>query len=172
MTELPKLRALVAALKRYRFYGRLLAVDPGETTGYCVLDVTHESIKLLIQGQILAWPIERSITHLTHIFTTQLPTEVVYEAYHIYSWRLEEHRFSEVPTIQIIGCLKTLAFQRGLRVSHQTAQVGKSFFKDEMLRRVDMYYEGQPHARDSLRHALQFITFGPPKHQNDQTPEE
>jgi hypothetical protein len=142
------------------FVGKLLAVDPGETTGISLLDVHYDQIELMTQAQIPTWPLEGGAQQINTLFATFLPTFVVYEAYHVYSWRLEEHTFSEIPTIQIIGAFKYAAILRGIPYKRQTAQVGKAFFKDDLLRKLDMYYEGQPHARDSLRHAAQHIVFG------------
>jgi hypothetical protein len=85
---------------------------------------------------------------------------VVYEAYHIYRWRLEEHSFSKVPTIQIIGALRCIAIQHGIPQVEQTAQTGKAFWTDDKLKAFGVFEKGQKHARDSLRHALQYLTFG------------
>jgi hypothetical protein len=167
MQALPKLAHLIKQVNKSDFQGRLLAVDPGETTGLTIIDVSHpypqcHNVALIIQDQIPSWPLEQFITPFTKILSTCTPTQIVYEAYHVYRWRLQEHAFSEVPTIQIIGALKTLAIQHKIPFLRQTAQVGKAFFTDQRLKSMDMYIPGAPHSRDSLRHCAHYLTFGPP----------
>lgn len=162
MQTLPKFRDLVHSIAKHDYRGRLLALDPGETTGASLVIVPPEPNQFLLESQlqITTWPLEAGVPNLSDVITKLKPTHVIYESYHVYSWRLNEHKFSEVPTLQIIGAIKTLCIQQQISYSSQSAQVGKAFFTDKRLKNLDCYFEGAPHARDSLRHALQFITFG------------
>jgi len=160
---LTKLQTLIAQVGKHRFDGRLLAVDPGETTGITVLDQRHPdnpTFVLAAQAQLKTWPFEDAVHNFHDLFTIFKPTFMVFEAYHVYKWRLQEHTFSQVPTIQIIGALKTWAVHFGVPYIEQTAQTGKAFFTDSKLKMLDMFIAGQPHARDSLRHAATYLTFG------------
>jgi hypothetical protein len=163
-TPLPKLcgliRQVLASKPRDPFVGRLLAVDPGETTGISVVDCTPGYVELVHQDQLPCWPLESAVGRFDRIFREHLPKFMVHEAYHVYKWRLQEHSFSEVPTIQIIGALRTIAILHGVPYAEQTAQTGKAFFTDHRLKSLDMHFPGQQHARDSLRHAAQYLTFG------------
>ena len=168
MIELPKLHNLITKIGRHpavTFEGTITALDPGETTGLTQITKYQDKMVLRFLEQIPSWPLEDFIRacHTERYFSV---SRVVYEAYHVYSWRLDEHRFSEVPTIQIIGAIKVLCIQQGTPYSPQTAQVGKGFFTDDRLKALDMYFPGKPHARDSLRHAAQFLTFGAPASQD------
>jgi len=161
--SVPLIAKLRAQVKKSDFSGTVLALDPGETTGWSVLDVDISgsgSVQLVAQGQFASWPLELGLKGLTELLDVYRPNFVVFEAYHVYSWRLNEHTFSEVPTIQLIGMIKTLTLQRALKFGEQTAQTGKAFFTDDRLKKFGIFFEGQKHARDSLRHACQFITFG------------
>lgn len=160
--DLPDFHKLVRQLKRNHnpFQGRLLAIDPGETTGMTIIDAHPDYIELVGQMQVGSWPLEKSLFDFVQIFATAKPTQMVYESYHVYSWRLNEHKFSEVPTLQIIGVLKALSILEHIPYAAQSAQVGKAFFTDKRLKGLNLYFEGAPHARDSLRHALQYIAFG------------
>lgn len=159
ITRLPKIVDLRKQVKKSVFQGDLIAVDPGETTGITLLQVYQDEIKLIEQEQLDSWPLDNFVNGITP-YILEEPAFVVYEAYHVYAWRLNEHTFAEIPTIQIIGSLKTLCIQNIVPYGKQTAQVGKGFFTDERLKTFGAFIEGQPHARDSLRHALQFIVFG------------
>jgi len=159
-TKADKLHKLRMQIKKSDFMGHVLAVDPGETTGWALLECRPDATNLVNQGQIVSWPLEVGVPRLETLIKELSPNFVVYEAYHVYAWRLNEHKFSEVPTIQIIGALKTLSVQRGVPYGCQTAQTGKAFFTDDRLKSMDLYVEGERHARDALRHACQFVTFG------------
>src|SRR6266404_7662680 len=125
MTEkLHNLRQMIK--KNADWNGVLLALDPGETTGWAILECASKHTKLIAQGQVNTWPIENAVNGIGKLLIYE-PTKVVYEAYHVYSWRLNEHSFSDVPTIQIIGCLRTLAVLSGVGCDCQTAQTGKAF---------------------------------------------
>jgi hypothetical protein len=160
--DLPAFYKLVHQLRRNDFCGRLIAIDPGETTGVTIIDCTPTNIHLFAQLQIGSWPLEKSLNDFVALFATTKPSQMVYESYHIYKWRLAEHTFSEVPTLQIIGVLKAIAILESVPYTSQTAQAGKAFFTDKRLKDLKLYFEGAPHARDSLRHALQYIAFGEP----------
>jgi hypothetical protein len=158
---LPKFAQLICRAKRHNFQGVLLAIDPGETTGITLIERKGEEVFLEHQAQLVTWPFPLGSDALRDQFDCPELDAVVYEAYHIYAWRLHEHEFSEVPTIQLIGVLKHLAHQACIPAYVQTAQVGKGFFTDDKLKAFDMYFPGMPHARDSLRHAAQWLMFGP-----------
>lgn len=159
--SVPKLAALRKQVKKSVFQGTLLALDPGETTGWTVIDVgVAGEIIIANQGQFESWPLDKALRRLTSLVESFSPNFLVFEAYHVYAWRLNEHTFSEVPTIQLIGMIKTIALQRSINFGEQTAQTGKTFFTDDRLKSLGIYFDGQKHARDSLRHACQFVTFG------------
>lgn len=141
------------------FTGTLLALDPGETTGWAVFDGSGK--RLTKFGQIKTWPAENMVEELTKLFDS-LPTidHVVYELYSIYEWKTDSHTWSQVPTLRIIGCIETLCIQRGIPYSSQTAQVAKVFCTDDKLKSWGMYPAGQKHARDAIRHGTYCLMFG------------
>lgn len=159
-TTLPLLHDFILKVGKNQFEGTVLALDPGETTGLTKITRYKDKTILMHQEQIPSWPLEKFIDTCTSWRYFSGISVCVYEAYHVYSWRLDEHRFSEIPTIQIIGAIKTFCIQHGIPYVSQTAQVGKGFFTDERLQSLGMYFSGKKHARDSLRHAAQFLTFG------------
>lgn len=148
------------------FSGHLLVLDPGETTGYVIFSANPLSAWLIESGQFETWPFDVCVKKLSSLFDefsnsfdhgTQ---RVLYESYNIYAHKLERHTHSSVPTIQIIGCIQTLCAQHGWSPITQTAQIGKSFCKDEKLRSWGFYQQGKKHARDAIRHGCNFLLFG------------
>lgn len=147
-------------------YSRILALDPGETTGWSFFTTEipdapmPQQWMLTAQGQLDTWPIENCITNLGVLLDHYKPDFVVFERYAVYNWVATSHSWSEVPTIQVIGVIQTLCAQRKIKTVDQTAQVAKNFCKDDKLRTWGMYARGQRHARDSVRHGTYYILFG------------
>jgi hypothetical protein len=152
-------RAVNKAKKVTPYEGTILALDPGETTGYSVFHAASETIEMVASGQVKTWPMKNCVTELANLLN-QKPTLVVHEVYSIYEWKTDTHAWSDVPTLRVIGSLETLCIQAGIPYISQTAQVAKGFCTDEKLKAWGFYQQGQKHARDAIRHGLYFLLFG------------
>lgn len=133
---------------------RLLALDPGETTGVC----------FTFQGEFFVWQeetktLDAGIRFLISTFKDFKPSHLVFESYHIYQNKVLSHTFSEVYTIQFIGCIKTLCLLYKIPYSSQTAAMAKGFFTDEKLDQFALPVRGMRHGKDALRHAAYFHVF-------------
>jgi hypothetical protein len=86
----------------------------------------------------------------------------VMEDYRVYGWRAKQHSFSELHTSQLIGMIQTVALSNGVEYHKQPASVAKGFVKDDQLKEWGFWDKtaGLKHARDAIRHACYFITFG------------
>lgn len=148
------------------FKGRILSLDPGETTGYCVFQAQEAEAELVDSGQIKAWPLAQGYDNLRLLIAKTFlegPTDsrlIVFESYNVYEHKLEQHTHSNVPTLQLIGLIQTLCFQTDIPYITQTAQVGKGFVTDTKLKAWGFYHTGKKHARDATRHACYFLLFG------------
>jgi hypothetical protein len=136
----------------------IFAFDPGETTGFSI----WRGGELLEAHQLQTKTIQDAWRAIEHDFLdVRVPDRIVMESYHIYKWRTEQHTWSAVHTLQLIGGIKMLAIQWTIPVYEQTAQVAKNFATDNKLKAWNFWLEGKPHARDSIRHACNFLLFGP-----------
>lgn len=143
------------------FHGYVLALDPGETTGWAVFERNDgDKIALVACGQASTWPMENCVAELTKLLDTYTPNIVVHELYAVYEWKAQDHSWSQVPTLRIIGCLETLCVQKKYSIVSQTAQVAKNFCTDEKLKTWGVYQVGLKHARDAIRHGIYFLLFG------------
>lgn len=143
------------------FRGSLLSLDPGHTTGFAFWCVENNGPQIVKSGQLRSWHNEELVFDEFHklLKTTD---RVVMESYQVYDWKKDEHSFSQVPTIQIIGCIKTLCQLEKKPYYTQTAQVAKQFVTDEKLEKWGMWKVGERHARDSIRHGCYWLLFGKP----------
>lgn len=160
---LPPLSTLWASSPGKTFRGFLHAFDPGETTGYVRVHASNDGLDFQKAEQLPTWPINYGVGELTHVLRSVAlrDSTVVFEAYRIYNWRTDQHANSEVPTLQLIGCLKTLCHQHGLPYYQQTAQQAKEWVTDDKLEAWNLYLPGERHNRDATRHAIFFLLFGP-----------
>lgn len=156
-----KFRKAVNLSKKVTPYiGTVLALDPGETTGWSVFYSSQDDVVLHAQGQEKTYPMENCVNGLTNLIDIYKPTIIVHELYSVYEWKTDEHAWSTVPTLRVIGCLETLCIQRKLPYITQTAQIAKNFCTDEKLKTWNYYIKGARHARDSIRHGTYFLMFG------------
>lgn len=142
---------------------RLLALDPGETTGWSIWDVSEHDVYLTETGQAETWPIEQSVRGISELIGRvshpRIPVLLVHEAYNIYAHKLQQHTHSNVPTLRVIGVIETLCVQQRIPLLSQTAQVAKAWATDSNLKTWGVYQVGMRHARDSIRHGLYCIMF-------------
>lgn len=145
------------------FDGNLLALDPGETTGIALYSCTKDEAVLTHASQMKTWPLEQGVEAFEALLKQLSPTRVVFESYQVYEWKTEDHTWSQVPTVQVIGMIRTILIQNKIPYSTQTAQVAKGFCDDDKLKAWGYYQPGLRHARDAIRHACYYLLFGPSK---------
>ena len=141
----------------------VLAVDPGETTGWALLD--RGVLKRC--GQIT--PIEshqpnlaaatsllRSVLREQRLMGDPVPI-VVMEKFFLYPHKRKQQTGSTFPTVEVIGVLRLTAQQLGLRVIEQSASMAKTLVTDDRLKSLKFWVPGKKHARDAIRHALYYV---------------
>lgn len=143
------------------YAGRLITFDPGETTGFSVWD----NNKLVEASQLNTYDVKNSVSWLSEwvrMKTVGHNCKVVIEEYRIYSFKTEQHAWSDVHTIRLIGCLETLLTLGGIPYSMCGAGLAKTFATDQKLEDWGFYQRGQKHARDAIRHGVYHLCT-PPK---------
>ena len=133
----------------------LLAIDPGETTGYSIFKDGE-----LFRHGVIIWKIpslgyEIFVNHLKEDF----PDVVVCEDYRLYANKVNAQLGSQIPTIKIIGAIEMLCSTNKIPMIKQMASTAKQFCTREKLEEWGYWKKINPHARDSIRHATYFLLF-------------
>lgn len=142
---------------------RLLCLDPGHTTGWCVF----EGIKLSTWGQTdtivnrvgnnegdLDW------LAFEQLLTQTRPERIVCEDYRVYSHKLDRHTNSRILTIHIIGALEYYCAMHDIPLEFRLAAAAKGFVTDDKLKAWGFYQPGMRHSRDAIRHGIYELLFG------------
>lgn len=151
---------------------RLLALDPGHTTGWSLF----VDGKLVDSGQCDTVINRRgqnegdiSWTAVNRLFFETRPDVVVCEDYRVYAHKLDRHTNSQVLTLRIIGALEYICFlgypnkdgctHDSVPITYQMAATAKGFCDDKKLKDWGFYDVAQRHSRDSIRHAVYYLLF-------------
>lgn len=133
----------------------MIALDPGETTGYA----EFRNGELVKVSQLITKTVKQFTEVLSVILSREdYPDMIVYEDYRIYSWKSEHHAWQALHTPQAIGALKALATLKCIPLYTNLAQQPKAFCTDDKLKMWG-YYSTQRHGRDAVRHGTYYLLF-------------
>lgn len=118
---------------------RILAFDPGETTGWCLADTATGA---LLTGDMPLWQ------QASLLIDLHAPDLVVVEAFRLYPFRAAGQSWSSFEPVKVIGVITYLCELRQVRMVEQMASEAKSMQFEKRGEKISK------HAYDALRHAL------------------
>lgn len=137
----------------------ILSIDPGETSGFCILEETKKINYNKKDAKIFKKVGEKNLHFgFDKIIESGDIHLIVYEEFKLYPWKAKAKSWSTFPTVEVIGILKYLAAQNDIPIIGQGADC-KQFFDDKKLKWCKMYKGYSPHERDAIRHALYYLDF-------------
>lgn len=139
---------LLQAHRKYVPQAKILALDPGETTGIAYFEAGV--LKYHDQLKTKEWP--AAVHELQQAFHMYVSDYVVCEDYKVYGWKRDEHAWAALHTPQLIGCVRTLCALEMIPLELRMAVDAKTFCTDDKLTLWGMYKPGMRHARDAIRH--------------------
>jgi hypothetical protein len=141
---------------------RVLGLDPGETTGVA----GHDGKGQITVFQKVTKDIGQSFDWLVHTINGGNPApecrsvdHIRAEDYRVYEWKSDDHRWSPIHTVQLIGGIRCAAHVTNTPISFMMAQQAKKWWTDSKLADFGMNPRGLTHGRDALRHLLYYILF-------------
>jgi len=155
---------------------RILAIDPGESSGVARLDVVDVSKLGVVRKEIV--PVFVRTFDQAGVYAElegpQFYDAVVLEEFRLFPWMATYQSFSELPTVEVIGVVKYLCAKNDTPLYVQRADIKKEArsiaeatgwkMKDRSLgsgkgkyRGPDFDYPGPQHPRDALAHGIYWI---------------
>jgi hypothetical protein len=136
--------------------GKILAIDPGETTGYALFN----DAQLVRAGTIITPDDNTWQWTFYNLIVNIQPDIIVMEEYRIYEHKAMDHSYSTIPTLRYIGGIQMIARLRNIDVFMQSANRAKGFCTDVKLKEWEMLQKNN-HANDAIRHVTSFYLFSP-----------
>lgn len=137
---------------------RILALDPGVTTGYAAALYTERRLSIAVDEQV--WTPGGLYQWLNvYIAESELPTTIIFESF---EYRNKPRTGLNLTPVELIGVINIFRerYEPFVEFVIQSAASGKSFFSDDKLKQMGAYKRGKKHGRDATRHLLQWANFG------------
>lgn len=132
---------------------RVLALDPGETTGYAFVELASGVSPKEARPTIRAYGVIPLWHGADSLVDTCRPDVIVLEAFRLYPHKAKQQYWNPMLTSQVIGAIKYIAEQRDIEVVEQSASFGLGHELDT----TDFREVRNRHARAALRHALSYL---------------
>jgi len=127
---------------------RVLSLDPGGTTGWCLV-VDGELVDL---GQLPG-----DVVRLHDLITETQPTVVVAESFRLYPGMAQKLRWSNLPVPILLGAVELSCRLREIPFVLQTPRAAKQKYPDDVLKEIGWYRRKGKHSRDAIRHAALYL---------------
>lgn len=125
---------------------KLIAVDPGLTTGVAMWDPEVEQRPTAVQYDVSGM---HAFIHTTCMQGYDV-YDIVCESFTISERTMKMTR--QTWSLELIGALKYVSEIRGHTFTLQTPAAAKRFADNTRLRQIGWYVPGRDHANDALRH--------------------
>lgn len=130
---------------------RVIAIDPGKTTGYAAWQEGHAEPWSGQESDCVAFGKRLDLW----LGSSHLRTTVVIERFII---NVKTVGNSQAPwSLELIGVARYLAAKYDAEFELQTPADAKSFMPDDRLKKLGWYMPGKVHANDALRHLGLFL---------------
>jgi hypothetical protein len=147
---------------------KILALDPGGTTGWCKHVLRSAGVALGTSGAQegeRAWAggeLTGDDHHKTlwKLLTSELPDVVVYEAF---NYQIRKSQGTQMPGVHLIsreyiGVAQLWCQLTGKEiVKQQPSVIGLTWVKDPSLKALGLYNSGEKHRNDATRHMLYYL---------------
>lgn len=136
---------------------KILAIDPGGTTGYAVGFYKDSHLDLIVLEEKMSPGKFMYLLQSVHLHDPD-PLHLIYEDF---QYRNYARMGLDLTPVKLIGVME-LFLEQTVSVTgyKQSPSSGKSFYQDDKLKMLGAYAVGRQHGRDATRHLLQWANFG------------
>ena len=139
----------------------IIALDPGVTTGVCFGAKRDEEDILYLAPHEEAYSLRGMYDLLSDFLGIHTADHgnIIYEDF---QYRNYARMGLDLTPVKMIGIIELFLERHEplILASKQSPSTGKSFYKDEELKKMGCYKVGMKHGRDATRHLLQWANFG------------
>jgi len=133
---------------------KVIAIDPGGTTGYCYAEISEGEYCHYYPFQMVD-----DVEDLWDRLDRFAPRFIIMEDF---EYRQRARAGLDLTPVKLIGVaqLYELKAPHQCALYLQKAATGKAYYRDPTLKQHGLYKRGVPHGMDASRHLLQWLTFG------------
>jgi hypothetical protein len=139
----------------------IIALDPGTTTGVCFGVKRNEEEVLYVAPYEQAYSLQELYLLLQDFLGIHSAdhANIIYEDF---QYRNYARAGLDLTPVKMIGIIELFIERHEpiILATKQSPSTGKSFYKDDELKRIGCYKVGMQHGRDATRHLLQWANFG------------
>lgn len=142
---------------------KLLALDPGATTGVCIATIEGQDVLLEpSEGRISPLGLYNILETLTALYDFDTSVAVIYEDF---QFRQGVRTGLDLTPARLIGIIELweerCASAIGFYCQQPSVQGAKAYWSDARLKELGVYWaHGKGHARSATKHMLHWIKFG------------
>lgn len=130
---------------------KVLAIDPGRTTGFCYATIEDS------RAVLMPWQEHTEVHNMWSILEKRKPDVIVIEKF---EFRKNSREGLDLFPKELIGTARLHSTLNHSEWYEQSAAQGKGYWGDSLLRDSQVYLKAMPHANDATRHFLHWFTFG------------
>jgi len=131
----------------------ILGFDPGESTGYGVVDTSKQSEFEDPIGCVVGKGILDLWRGVEKLVIEYRPDKIVVEKFILYPGKASAQSYSPLLPVQVIGVIKYVAEQHAIPCIEQPAHIGKQMhLSDELYAHLR-----NKHIRDAFRHIAAYV---------------
>jgi hypothetical protein len=131
---------------------KILAIDPGITTGWCKGEIVEHGELVLDPGQTI-FTAKQFYTFLRQVS----PARLICESF---EFRKGTRQGLVLDSVKFIGICELYSQQFAIPLDAQKAAQGKGYYTNPKLKQAGLYIPALSHGMDALRHLLHWFTFG------------
>jgi hypothetical protein len=138
---------------------RLMAIDPGVTTGYCFARIPDNFVN---NQRMFVWRAEQHVDEVDDVWDRIENFGPRYIVCEDFEFRQGGRAGLNLYPVQVIGVVRLYEVKslKQVAVYLQKAAQGKGYYSDNILKSEGFYKRGVPHGMDATRHLLHWLTFG------------
>lgn len=133
---------------------KVLALDPGGTTGWATAVIDYRTLETIEAGQV-----RFEASGLWHFLEGFEPDYIVTESF---TYRLGGRHGTDLTAVKWIGICELYCMQKDKRLRFQEPSIQGSktaYWNTQKVKDVGLWLPNHPHAMSATKHLLYFLTF-------------